>query len=219
MGILRSGIFGGFRKKAGPVVGRRGRGKNIITALHHPSTNPPTEAQMDAKDKFGLLTSFLSVISELVNIGFKHYAKNRKPLNVAYSYNYENAFVMEDGHYLLNYPKIMYSRGHIETPNGAHVVLEGSSPTSLARSVKFSWLPQDQSIYCQYTDLATFLVYNSAADKAVVVVNAIDRYSLEYTVELPLEFEGDMVHCYMSFASANGKLKGDSVYVGEVVGI
>lgn len=227
MGILRSGIFGGFRKKTGPIIGRRGRGMNIITSLHHPSTAAPTKKQADAKEKFALLTSFLNAIPDLVNIGFKHYAKNKRPLNVAYSYNYENAFVMEDDHFLINYPQIVYSRGHIETPDGAQVVLEsslvvseGSSIVSETRSIKFSWSPQNQSVYCQYTDLGTFLVYNPAKEEAITVVNTIDRHSLAYSVELPSEFEGDTVHCYMSFASANGKATGDSVYVGavEVVG-
>ncbi len=224
MGILRSGIFGGFRKKTGPIIGRRGRGMNIITGLHHPSTTEPTKKQGDAKEKFTLLTSFLNIIPDLVNMGFKHYAKNKRPLNLAYSYNYENAFVVEGDHFLINYPKIMYSRGHIETPDGAGVVLEsslvvseGSSIVSETRSIRFSWSPQNQSVYCQYTDLGTFLVFNPAKDKAVVEVNAIARYSLEYSVELPLDFEGDTVHCYMSFASANGKFRGDSVYVGVVV--
>lgn len=223
MGILRSGIFGGFRKKTGPIIGRRGRGMNIITALHHPSTIAPTKPQQDAKERFSLLTSFLSTISELVNIGFKHYAKNKRPLNLAYSYNYKNAFVMEDDRYLLNYPQIMYSRGHTETPEGEQVVLEsslvvseGSSIVSEIRRVKFTWSPQGQSVYCQYTDLGTFLVYNPAKEKAITVVKAIDRYALEYSVVLPLEFEGDLVHCYMSFASADGKVTGDSVYVGSV---
>nr|WP_068888061.1 DUF6266 family protein [Pedobacter panaciterrae] len=216
MGILRSGIFGGFRKKAGPLVGRRGRGKNIITGLHHLSDKVPTKLQQDAKDRFSLLTSFLSTISELVNIGFKHYAKNRRPVNVAHSYNYSNAFVMVDDHYLLNYPKIVYSRGHIETPDSAQVFLGNSSLVSEAGSVKFSWLPQGQSVYCQYTDLASFLVYNPEKSKAIIELNVIDRYSLEYSVMLPADFEGDVLHCYMNFASANGKVVGDSVYVGAV---
>lgn len=213
MGILRSGIFGGFRKKTGPLVGRRVRGQNIITGLHHPSDKVPTKPQQDAKERFSLLTSFLNEISELVNIGFKHYSKNRMPLNVAYSYNSDNAFVMEDDHYLLNYPKIMYSRGHIEPPDSVQVVLD-------AGSIKFSWLPQGQSIYCQYTDLGSFLVYNPAMMKAVTALNTIDRYALGYAVVLPPDFEDGTVHCYMNFASANGKVMGDSVYVGavEVVG-
>jgi hypothetical protein len=214
MGILRSGIFGGFRKKAGPLVGRRVRGQNIITGLHHPSTKTPTQKQLDAQMKFSLLTSFLSAISELVNIGFKHYAKNRSPLNVAYSYNSDNAFVLEDDQYLLNYPKIIYSRGHIEPPDSARVVLERSSSV---RSIKFSWSPQGQSAYCQYTDLGSFLVYNPANMKAVTALNTIDRYALGYTVVLPPDFEDGTVHCYMNFASANEKIMGDSVYVGVIV--
>jgi hypothetical protein len=35
-------------------------------------------------------------------------------------------------------------------------------------------------------------------------------------MEIPADHLGDTVHCYISFASANGKLQGDSLYVGEI---
>jgi len=214
MGILRTGIFGGFRKKTGPIIGRRVNGQDIITGHHHKSTKGPTKKQIEINDKFRLLTTFLNPIAALVNMGFKYVARGKRPLNVAYAYNYDHAFVEEDGHYFINYPKMVYSRGSVETPFGVQAVLE---PSSSARSIKFSWSPQGQSAYCQYTDLGSFLVYNPTKMKAVTALNVIDRYALEYVVLLPPDFEVDTVHCYMNFASANGKIMGDSVYVGVIV--
>ncbi len=219
MGILRLGIFGGFRKKTGPIVGRRVNGQDIITGHHHTSTKKPTKKQVEINDKFRLLTTFLNPIAPLVNMGFKYIVRGKRPLNAAYTYNYDHAFVQEDDHFLINYPKMVYSRGSVETPYGVQAVLESflqESSGSEVRNIRFSWSPQGQSAYCQYTDLATFLVYNPVKMEAVTVINAIDRYALSYAVELPPDFEGDMVHCYMNFASANGKVMGDSVYAGAI---
>lgn len=209
MGILKSGILGPFRKKVGPGIGRRSRGMNIITALHHKSNKPATEKQLEAQLKFGLLNSFLSDIDKLVNIGFKPYAKGKSPVNAAYSYNWEHAFVKEGDTFGINYPQMVYSRGHAVKPEGVAVV---QTPEGLA----FSWLPQSQSAYCQFSDLASFLIYNPVKAERMIAINKVDRYALGYTMQIPVSYAGDTVHCYMNFVSANGKHNGDSVYIGEV---
>jgi hypothetical protein len=210
MGILKSGILGPMTNKTGPTTGRMYRGMNVVTAAYRKSNKPPTSLQIDVQAKFGLLNNFLSNIENLVKIGFKQFAKRKDPLNVAYSYNFEHAFLSEDTGFRLNYPELVYSRGYI---------LPAESPAlqALPAQIEFSWLPQRQSTYCQYTDRATFLVYNPTNGRAVMKALVTDRYAQGYVVDLPQDYLGDTVHCYLSFASADGKLQGDSRYVGAVV--
>lgn len=208
MGILTSGPFGPFRNKTGPLIGRRYRKQNVITALHHTSNKPFTLAQLESQTKLSLLNSFLSSIDELVNTGFKAATKNNSPVNEAFSYNYEHAFVKDGAIFSINYPKIIYSRGHIVIPEGPEV-------TSANGQLSFSWLPQNQSAYCQFTDLASFLVYNPAKEKRIISANATNRYAKHYSIEIPSNYIGDTVCCYMSFASADGKKSGDSVCIGS----
>lgn len=209
MGILKSGILGPFRKKVGTGIGRLRRGQNVLTALHRKSNKPATKKQLDAQLKFGLLNSFLSNIDKLVNIGFMPYAKVNSPVNTAYSYNWKHAFVNEGDTYRINYPQMVYSRGHVVTPEG---VQAGHS----TEGIVFSWLPQPQSAYCQFSDLASFLIYNPSKDDSMILINKVNRYALGYSMQIPVSYAGDTVHCYMNFVSANGKHNGDSVYIGEV---
>lgn len=210
MGILQSGPLGPFRKKTGPVVGRNHRGKNVITSLPEETTKPPTKLQLDTQAKFGLLSHFLSNIGELVDIGFKKYTKENSAANAAFRYNYQHAFIKNGDIDELQYPKLVYSRGRVVTPDEVQL-------TVTTGSVTFSWLPQNQSAYCQFTDLASFLVYNPAKELAVIAINAVSRYAHTYEVAIPVDYLGDSLRCYMNFDSANGKLTGDSMYVGEVV--
>lgn len=210
MGILKSGPLGPFYNKTGPIVGRRHRKQNVITALHHTSNKPFTAAQLDSQFKLGLLNGFLSNIDKLVNIGFKAAAKNNSPVNEAFSYNYDHAFVKDGDGLFLDYPKIIYSRGHIVTPESPQV-------ESNAGNITFNWLPQNQSAYCQFTDLASFLVYNPTKETNVILLNTTNRYAQGYTIEMPPDHVGDTVHCYMNFASANGKKTGDSMYIAALV--
>lgn len=209
MGILKSGPFGPFYNKTGPIVGRRHRKQNVITALHHTSNKPFTAAQLESQLKLGLLNGFLSNIDTLVNIGFKAVAKNKSPVNEAFSYNYNHAFVKDGNVLLLDHPQIIYSRGHIVTPESPKVA-------SIAGSITFSWLPQNQSAYCQFTDLASFLVYNPTKETNVILLNSTNRYAQGYTIEMPVDYVGDTVHCYMNFASADGKKTGDSMYIAAL---
>lgn len=212
MGILKSGILGPIVNKTGPSIGRRHMGRNVVTSLYRKSTKAATEEQLDAQLKFGLLSSFLNSIAKLVDIGFNQYAKGRSAVNAAFSYNFEHAFVKIDEKYQINYQQMVYSRGHIATP-------EGTQAIPGAGNIIFSWLPQSQSAYCQFTDRASFMLYNTSKNKPLVILAVTERHQLGCTIEIPVDYAGDTLHCYMSFDSANGKLSGDSVYVGEVVAL
>lgn len=210
MGILKSGIFGPFRKKVGPGIGRRHMGQNLILPLPHKSNKPATAGQLETQLKLGLLNSFLNTIDKLVNIGFKRYTKYNSPVNAAFKYNYNHAFVKQGDEYEINFPEIVYSRGHIVAPEGAQVV-------SASGKISFSWLPQSQSAYCQFTDAASFLVYNPVMKKAMIFLGKVTRYAKNYVMEISPDYVGATVHCYMNFNSANGKLQGDSFYIGKVL--
>jgi len=210
MGILKSGILGPMTNKTGPVTGRMYRGTNVITSAYRKGNKPPTALQTDNQAKFGMLNSFLSHIENLISIGFKQFAKGKDPLNVAYSYNYDHAFLSEAEGFTLNYPKLVYSRGYILPPECPTIL---ALPTQL----EFNWLPQRQSKYCQFTDLATFMVYNPTKAHAFKKIGITDRYEQGYLLDLPKNYIGDTVHCYMSLASKDGKLQGNSMYIGQVL--
>ena len=210
MGILPSGIFGGFYKKTGPVVGRITKGKNVVTGLYHPSTNPSTEKQLTEQQKFTMLNAFFNGISPLVNIGFKLFAKRRNALNEAYKFNCPNAFVLVGGQYQIDYPKMVYSRGNVDRPNGLQIaVINGH--------VAFSWIAVEETMFCRLNDKATFLVYNAVRNEFIWTINAAERQQLGYSLEMPSEYAGDLLHCYMNFNNENGKITGDSVYAGLLI--
>lgn len=149
-------------------------------------------------------------IDALVNTGFKRYTKNNSEVNAAVSYNYDHAFIGEGENIVLNYPDLVYIRGHMLTPESPEVACE-------AGSITFRWLPQNQSAYCQFTDRASFLIYNPAKQMSVIFQNVTNRYAQGHTLEMPVGFIGDTVHCYMNFNAADGKKNGDSTYVAAVL--
>lgn len=95
MAIINDGILGPFNNKVETVIGRKFRGLDIMTGLYEKRTNnPPTLDKLRQQARFGLLNSFLSDISTLVNPGFKNYVKKgQSPINAAFSYNFAHAFI------------------------------------------------------------------------------------------------------------------------------
>ncbi|MEJ2884767.1 DUF6266 family protein [Pedobacter sp. GR22-6] len=207
MGIQKSGPFGGFYKKTGPIIGRRSRNQNVITALHHPSNKPSSEDQLVVQDRFTLLTEFLNELKLLINLGFKAYAKGRSALNAAFSYNYPHAFLSTESGLAINYPKMVYSRGKINWVSITQLSRNG-------QELNLTWSPDVQSDYCQFSDLGTLLVYNADIGKGMAYPNAMKRKDLGYVAVLPKGFESATLHCYLDFCSADGKLRGNSKYLG-----
>ncbi|WP_256005700.1 MULTISPECIES: DUF6266 family protein [Pedobacter] len=211
MGIQKWGAFGGFRKKAGNLVGRRVNGQNVISQLPHESERPPTEAQLSVRAMFKLVVTFMKWISPLIKVGFQHAGKPKQtPFNAAFRYNFENAVTGMYPNWEVDYPKFMYSVGMLGNSDSASVVAD------TAEQLDFSWDAVPNTSIGSGTDKATLLVYNPVKDRFVMQADAALRSALQYTMAMPANFGGDLVHVWMSFVSADRKMASNTVYLGEI---
>lgn len=210
MGIQISGPFSSFYNKTGPLIGRRYKGKNVITGLHYPSNKLFTSQQLLAQRRFSVMIDFLNVLKPLIDVGFKAYARRCTALNAAFAYNNEKLLSFDGFNYKINYPVLVYSRGNVAGPNCPTVQMK-------AGKVVFSWLPEAQSVYNLLNDRAIFLICNEDKEICMVQMGVVERSALSYEFELPVDFSGDTLHCYMNFDAASGKMVGNNVYVGWVI--
>lgn len=210
MGIIKNGILGGVRNKVGAVVGRTHRGQDILTGIHRISQKARTEGQLEQQSRFGVLNAFLAQLKELIDPGFKRFAKKNSTLNAAFSFNYEHAFVEQEGSIKINYPKIVYSRGPVSVVNCPAISLSDEG------ILTFSWLPEEQNEYTRASDKATFLIYGAAEQTAVYSIGAAVRADLSFSIDLSEEMQLEELHCYMSFSNESKKLVGNSLYIGVI---
>ncbi|TDQ10036.1 DUF6266 family protein [Pedobacter metabolipauper] len=213
MGIIRGGILGGFRNKTGSVIGSSWRTLDVIKGLPKLSGKAPTQSQLEQQAKFGLVTGFLSWISNLVAVGYRSLSGVETEMNVAVAYHLKNAVTGVYPNYELNYGKLMYSRGKLDWP------LEYSVATAPNASLAFTWKHEGEDYeFMSATDLVTVLVYNPEKDRFVRLVNAATRSEQELNLQLPVAFAGDTVHCYLSFKSTVRKdLVSSTIYMGQMV--
>jgi hypothetical protein len=209
MGILRKGIFDGFENKTGPLIGRRVKGKSVISAVQHRTTKPRTQAQLDQQLKFELVVRFLCWFKGLIAVGFRDPAGKRNSFNTAIKYNFKNIITGASPDYQIDYPKLVYSRGSLFGPNNPTVGLG-------AYEVAINWQPDGQNQFNQHTDKASFLVYCPGKNAFVILISLVERSALGYSVAIPQDFAGHQVHVFMSFVSADGKVVSDSAYLGSI---
>ncbi|MEJ7557427.1 MAG: DUF6266 family protein [Pedobacter sp.] len=210
MGILPSGILGPIKNKTGAVIGRIHRGQNVITQLYKKRKRKRvrSKAQLASEYRLGQLSSFLSQIQVLVDSGFKSKVKHNTAVNAALSYNYDHAFIKVGADLELNYAKLVYSLGEVEGPESPEMAYKDGFLT-------LSWFDMPQSEYCQFSDKATILIYEPTSRSDIIFKVACQRSDLNVLLDI-LPFIDKEVHCYISFASSDGKRQGNSVYLGLV---
>ena len=211
MGIQDKGAFGGFRNKTGPLVGHILNGQNVITSMPAKSSKPPTRKQLDQRKKFGLVTSFLSWISGLVDAGFQEREQRQSPMNKAVQYNLLNAVTGVSPDFTIDLARLKFSVGKCPLP------FNTSAESMAGAKINFIWGNSYQSKYGKDTDLVNLMVYNAEKDQFVILENAAGRSELGFTLQLPADFVGDTVHCYMSFVSLTGHVASNSEYLGELI--
>jgi len=212
MGIIRGGVLGGFRNKTGSVVGASWRNLDVIRGLPKISSKPATQPQIDQRLKFGLVTSFLSLISEAIDVGYNIGSGSTSAMNEAVSYHLKEAVTGTSPDFTLDYTKIRFSSGKLNVPSSYSV-----AATTPAK-IDLSWnLDGTDSKYKDATDTINVLVYNPSRGQFVTLMAAAPRSAQTYVLQLPPPFSGDEVHCYFSFTSVKKKaLHSNSVYMQSI---
>jgi hypothetical protein len=210
MGTQLKGPLGAFRGKIGSIIGSVVKGRNIVTSLHTKSSKPPTQAQLDQRNKFGLVTSFLSYFSDLIQIGFSAQNTIGSPMNAAVAYNLKYAITGTSPNFSINFSELSFSRGKLIGPKDSEV------EALAAAKLKFNWMANNTALkLTDPEDQLLILVYNESKDEVITAINAALRRDLTYTLQLPSDFSDHEVYCYMAFVSADGRVS-DSIYAGSL---
>lgn len=213
MGKAIWGTSGGFQGKNGANVGRWLDGQNIVGPLPHPTSTPPTIAQVNQRAKFGMMTSWLRVLKGVIRSGFNVRKVRLSPWSAAVAYNLKYAVTGVAPNFTVDYPAVLFCKGELSKP------LDVTVTSVVGADVTFDWDPVFNPGFGAATDKATFVAYNPMKDLFVVLTGAATRATGTYTLQMPSLFTGDQVQCYMSMLSEDGKVSSDSVYAGAVTAL
>lgn len=217
MATVKSGKVGRFNGKIGDVVIYKREGILLGRDVPSKSTKPPTLAQLDQQSKFGLVTSFLSSISDLLAVGYQSSGSaNLTPMNAAVRYHLSNAVTGVYPNYQLDYTKVLISNANVKGEiDGGYTV--SATPVADAK-VTVTWLASSADALANKstspTDELYLVFYNITQGRFVTYESKGTRAALTTTVQIPRSFVGNKMHAYMYFVSPDGK----SVSVTEQLG-
>lgn len=209
MGFLICGIDYDMIGRVGNHVGRKVKGRNVLSMRPSKSNKPPTELQLEHREKLRIVVQWLSRLSGVINEGFKDYDAAMSQMNAAVSLNLKKA-VTAVAPFDIDYGKVVLSKGKLDMPPQDPAI-----DTVTAAKLDYSWVMNTGITNAKGTDKVNFVVYNKVKDKFVILRGGAIRSALAYSLQLPANFSGDHVQCYISFVSANGKLVSNSYFVGD----
>ncbi|GAB7256494.1 DUF6266 family protein [uncultured Polaribacter sp.] len=210
MATFEKGILGGFSGKVGNVVGSRWRGKNVMRSLPQRGNYTATEKQVEQRQKFKTVIGFLSPIVEILNSYFGSAQGDRSRANLATSYHLKNAVINTPRGAVMDYPKVLISKGDLRGIDG------GAVAAAADQTLNFSW--QDNSGQGKATATDTLMVVVYAPDLNLFYTNTTvaDRSATTAIVTLPNFMATFNVEIWASFSKPATNYAAISTYMGSV---
>lgn len=209
MGKIKTGILGGFQGKVGTVIGSTWRGENVMRALPKTSSKTPTASQKIQRLKFKTVSEFLNPLRSTLSTYFGNGTGVKSRYNLATSYHITNAVEMVDETAVLQYNRVMVSKGTLfgfqnpssSTEPGAIVTLEWENNADFGNAKTEDAV----SVVCYNEDSGVFLVYEGIAQ----------RSEQSASITLPQNLIGLEVHLYVFLYNAASKTASNSLYLGS----
>lgn len=210
MGKYNKGILGAFSGKVGNVVGASWRGMDVLRSLPRAGTNAPTENQLLQREKFAMVARFLLPFRPMLASYFGQPSGGRSKSNLATSYHLREAVLQDSSGLSIHYGKVLLSRGDLQGVTQVAV-------TALAGNVlRFSWTDNSGQATAKPTDRLMVGVHDAESGFSDFFLAAGTRSQATAEISLPDYYGGMLVHCWLAFASENGKLNSTSLYMGAV---
>jgi hypothetical protein len=209
MGIILKGILGGFSGTVGTVVGGTWKGINYIKSLPVISNTDPTPRQLEQREKFRTVVSFLRPLLPFIQLGYKSSAVRMSPYNAAMAYNYKHALTGTYPSFSIDYSFAVLSAGAL--PNVLNPVVAAAAGSTL----NFSWQDNSGSGTAVAADEVLMVVYCPATGEAFFTNAAAQRNDGTASVNAA-QFSGKVVHSWIACLSVDGKTVATSIYTGQV---
>ena len=209
MGKIRQGILGGFNGTVGTVVGGSWKGMAYMRGKAQSIKNPRTEKQMAQRTKFGMAQKFVKVMTAYLQVGFRNYTQQQTATNAAMSHTVRNCMAGKYPAFGIDPSKVLVSSGSLMPGRFCTVKVENDVAT-------FTWEDNSDESHAAIDDFAMPLIYNFTKGEAVFTTEDASRVDCKATLKLPADWSGDLLSCYIAFASVENTHVSNSVYVGDV---
>jgi hypothetical protein len=210
MATFEKGILGGFSGKVGNVVGARWRGKNVMRSLPQRGKYTATAKQEEQRLKFKTVIGFLSPIVEILNSYFGNPQGDKSRANLATSYHLKNAVVYSSTSTVMDYAKVLISKGDLRGIDG------GTVAAAATQTLNFGWQDNSGQGKATATDLLMVVVYAPDLNLFYTNIAVATRDATTATITLPNFMASFEVEVWVSFSKPETNFAAISTYMGAV---
>lgn len=220
MARIENGILGAFSGKVGEVIGSSWNGIPYIKSRPASFHDAKTPAQLAHRMKLQVAHRFIKSVKECIEVGFRQISEHQSPYNKAVSYIMKNAVMGEYPSMHIEPSKVVLSQGNLADAK------ESSASKNEKGEIAFSWdvnrlgendflkeKTETQSTL-QVDDTAWLVAYNFSKQEAKTARQ--DRDLGHATIEIPDDWNGDEIGCYIFFSSNKDNKVSDSQFLGVV---
>ncbi|SFU41764.1 hypothetical protein SAMN05216480_1039 [Pustulibacterium marinum] len=208
MATYYKGILGGFSGKVGPVVGARWRGKDVMRSAPTPTDKPATESQIEQRAKFKCVAQFLMPLRAVISLYFGEPYQDKSRYNLATSYHITEAVNVVDNEGVMNYTKVLISKGDIPG-------MQGPTLTAAAnQELQLTWIDNSNQPMAAGTDDLLVVCYAPAQNWYEIFTPTDNREDAGATLTLPTYFQGIEVEVWGTFVNAAVSTAATSTYLG-----
>ncbi|RZK48781.1 MAG: hypothetical protein EOO99_08730 [Pedobacter sp.] len=209
MGIINLGLLSPVSGKVGPLVGANFRGLNVLRAKPKKSQKAPSPLQLDQRMRFSLAVTFISAMKSIVKDYYGNKAGVRSKLNRCVSYHAKEAITGVYPNLAIDFDKVIFTKGELENSN-AHMANE------VRHKIDINWANNEGTGFSKGSDRTIVVLYNADQKKFVWQLSTVERSVETIQIELPNSYNGDVIHGWISFCSADQQMVATSNYLGSI---
>lgn len=207
MGIMKNGPHGPVYGKVGNLVTYRVLNKDVVRMVGE-NNKAPSVKQLVCRQQMAVVIQFLKPIVEFINLGFmvESAKADRYAHNMAVSYNKLHALIGEYPELLIDYSKVLVSKGCLPMAVDALVSI-------VPDGLRFSWATGSWMDFPERRHNAMLMAYFPELGKAAYCLNGAIRDEGTDVLYLSDDLKNAYMETYLSFVAVGSNEVADSVYL------
>jgi len=182
MAEIKQGILGGISGKVGTVVGANWRGKNIIRALPRKTKKKPSQLQLNQRNRFKLVSTFLQPLNRLLGRYFGVGQGIKSRANLALAYHLREAVLADGENVAIQLERVLLSKGILPSLTEQTATVENGR-------LSLSWAADVGRSLGHPSDLLTVVVYEEQTDSFQIFDKVTTRGARSFSTALGVDQE------------------------------
>lgn len=211
MGKANQGIFGGWTKKVGNVVGRIVQGQNVYSIYQPNVSNPRTQEQQQNRAKFTVLSRFMSAMLPALRLGFRNLDGYERGSAYSAAIGYNSKLNVVSG----TYPNYEILTNNVIISEGTVALPYDPSGSVADSELTVTWADNSGEGDAEASDIAVAVLYNTNRDLCVVGGLTNKRSDRSTKVTVPAAWTGDTAVAYLFMMRERNRTNSKSVYIGS----